>query len=216
MAFKPIEQALTQAIFGMLAPSNSQLQAAQIMLAAAQQQIQAATMMASSGGGGGFGGAGGILGGLGGLFGGGGGFAGAFSSSFGSSWGGFAGALNMPLLLADGGFVTGPTPAVVGEGGANEYVIPENKMGSAMAKWSAGARGDSVVNGADPTGGGGTAVATAPPQVNITGGILNFNDSHYIRADQVPSIISQSAKQGEARALRKLQQSPGARRKVGI
>jgi len=86
-----------------------------------------------------------------------------------------------------------------------------------MARWNAGARGDSVISGADPTGrSGGTALAEAPPQVNITGGILNFNDSHYIRADQVPSIISQSAKQGEARALRKLQQSPGARRKVGI
>jgi tape measure domain-containing protein len=120
--------------------------------------------------------------------------------------------------FADGGFVTGPTRAIVGEGGANEYVIPENKMGGAMARWNAGARGDSVISGADPTGhsGGGTALAEAPPQVNITGGILNFNDSHYIRADQVPSIISQSAKQGEARALRKLQQSPGARRKLGM
>ena len=211
MAFRPIEQALTQAVFGMLAPSNSQMQAAQIMLAAAQQQIQAATMMAGSGGGGGFGGAGGILGGLGSLFGGGG------------MWGAASGVAFNPIaftpglsFFAEGGFVTGPTPAVVGEGGANEYVIPENKMGSAMARWSGGARGDSVVNGADPTGGGGTAVATAPPQVNITGGILNFNDSHYIRADQVPSIINQASKAGEQRAMTRLKNSPSSRRKIGL
>jgi hypothetical protein len=122
----------------------------------------------------------------------------------------------MPLLLADGGFATGPTPAIIGEGGANEYVIPENKMGSAMARWSAGARGDSVINGADPTGGGGTTVATAPPQVNITGGILNFNDSHYIRADQVPSIINQASKAGEQRAMTRLKNSPSSRRKIGL
>jgi len=53
-------------------------------------------------------------------------------------------------------------------------------------------------------------------QINITGGVLNFNDSQYIKADQIPSIIRQGAKQGEAQAMRKLQMSPTARRRVGI
>jgi hypothetical protein len=120
-------------------------------------------------------------------------------------------------LYADGGFVTGPTKAVVGEGGGNEYVIPEGKMGSAMARWNSGMRGGAVVNGASTAGGSdGVALAEAPPQVTITGGVLNFNDSQYIKADQIPLIVSQGAKQGEARALRKLQMSPGTRRKVGI
>jgi tape measure domain-containing protein len=215
MAMRPLEQMLTQSLTQMFNPQALATRENTAATVANTAAIQAAAA-AGGGGGGGFGG-GGILGGLGSLFGGGGGFAGAFSSGFGSSWGGFAGALSMPLLLADGGFATGPTPAVIGEGGANEYVIPENKMNAAMARWNGGVRGEAVVSGADPTGrSGGTALAEAPPQVSITGGILNFNDSHYIRADQVPSIISQSAKQGEARALRKLQQSPGARRKVGI
>ncbi len=208
MAMRPLEQMLTQSLTRMFNPQAMATQANTMALQANTMALQSAAI----GGGGGFGGAGGILGGLGSLFGGGG------------MWGAASGVAFNPIaftpglsFFADGGFVTGPTPAVVGEGGANEYVIPENKMGGAMARWNAGARGDSVISGADPTGrSGGTALAEAPPQVNITGGILNFNDSHYIRADQVPSIISQSAKQGEARALRKLQQSPGARRKVGI
>ena len=125
--------------------------------------------------------------------------------------------LGDPAMFADGGFVNSTTNAIIGEGGSSEYVIPENKMGSAMSRWSSGARGDAVLNGADPTGGGAAAPeGEAPSQVNISGGVLHFNDSQYIRADQIPSIISQGAKQGEARALRKLQMSPGTRRKVGI
>ena len=52
--------------------------------------------------------------------------------------------------------------------------------------------------------------------INIEGGVMQFNDTNYIRQDQVPSIITQASKQGEARALRKLQMSPAARRRAGI
>jgi hypothetical protein len=45
---------------------------------------------------------------------------------------------------------------------------------------------------------------------------MQFNDTNYIRQDQVPGIIMQAGKQGEARALRRLQMSPAARRKAGI
>jgi hypothetical protein len=122
-----------------------------------------------------------------------------------------------PYKFAEGGFVTGPTNAVVGEGGSNEYVIPENKMGSAMARWNAGARGDSVINGADGTGErGGAPLAEPAPQINISGGVMQFNDTNYIRQDQLPSIISQAGKQGEARAMRRLQMSSSTRRKLGI
>ena len=144
-------------------------------------------------------------------------YSGAFGggSSVGFNPGSFGGGMN---FFAEGGFVTAPTKAMIGEGASNEYVIPENKMGSAMARWSSGARGEAVTNGADPTGSGegGVGMAEAPSQINISGGVLNFNDSQYIRADQIPMIVSQGAKQGEARAMRKLQMSPSARRRVGI
>jgi len=123
-----------------------------------------------------------------------------------------------PSRFATGGFVDGPTNALVGEGG-NEYVIPEKKMGSAMARWNAGARGDAVVNGANGTGesGGGSAMGAEPaPQISISGGVMQFNDTNYIRQDQVPAIVSQASRAGEARALRRLQMSPAARRKIGV
>ena len=66
---------------------------------------------------------------------------------------GGAGALSSgPLFpggaFAEGGFVTGPTRALIGEGGEPEYVIPASKMGSAMARYAAGARGEGVLGGA--------------------------------------------------------------------
>lgn len=119
--------------------------------------------------------------------------------------------------FADGGMVSSPTMGLIGEGGSDEYVIPSNKMDSAMARWSAGSRGDAVVNGAEPTGGnGGVALAEAPTNITIEGGVLNFNDNQYIRQDQVPSIVKQASAAGEAQALRKLQMSTATRKRLGL
>jgi hypothetical protein len=119
--------------------------------------------------------------------------------------------------FADGGFVTGPTPALVGEGGGSEYIVPEGKMGSAMQRWNSGMRGAAVVDGASPSDtSSDVAVAEAPPSINITGGVLNFNDSQYIKADQAQSLVMQGAKMGEARTLRRLQTSGATRGKLGM
>jgi hypothetical protein len=119
--------------------------------------------------------------------------------------------------FAEGGYVTGPTNATVGEGGSDEYIVPSSKMDGAMQRWNQGMRGDAVVSGAEPTGGyGGAALAEAPTNIVVEGGVLNFNDSQYIRQDQIPSIVKQASSAGEARALRKLQMSPSARKRVGI
>jgi tape measure domain-containing protein len=119
--------------------------------------------------------------------------------------------------FADGGFVTGPTPALVGEGGGSEYIVPEGKMGSAMQRWNSGMRGAAVVDGASPSDtSSDVAVAEAPPSISITGGVLNFNDSQYIKADQAQSLVMQGAKMGEARTLRRLQTSGATRGKLGM
>jgi hypothetical protein len=117
--------------------------------------------------------------------------------------------------LAEGGYVTGPTNALIGEGGEPEYVIPESKMGSAMERYSAGASGSSLLDGSP---GGGAAVAEAPTttSVNISGGVMQFGGDDYIRKDQIPGIIEQAGAQGETRALRRLRNSPSARRKIGL
>ena len=133
-----------------------------------------------------------------------------------------AGALSSGSLLpggafAEGGFVTGPTRALIGEGGSDEYVIPANKMAGAMQRYNAGVRGDAVLKGASSTEQtGGFALINQPTQINISGGVMQFNDTNYIRQDQVPAIVDQASRAGEARALRKLQQSPSARRKIGM
>jgi hypothetical protein len=58
----------------------------------------------------------------------------------------------LPRGYAEGGFVTGPTSAIIGEGGESEYVIPSSKMSAAMSRYSRGARGEGVIAGS----GGGT------------------------------------------------------------
>lgn len=120
-------------------------------------------------------------------------------------------------IFAEGGYVTSPTNATVGEGGSDEYIVPSSKMDGAMSRWNQGMRGDAVVSGAEPTGGyGGAAVAEAPTNITIEGGVLNFNDSQYIRQDQVPSIVKQASAAGEAQALRKLQMSTATRKRLGL
>ena len=119
-------------------------------------------------------------------------------------------------FFAEGGYVTGPTPAVVGEGGEPEYIIPSSKMNGAMARYSAGARGEGVIDGPTPSRGGGMAVAEAPMSINISGGITQIGGEEFVRKDQLPAIVAQASKAGEARTMRRLQMNPGARRKIGI
>jgi len=52
--------------------------------------------------------------------------------------------------FAAGGYVAGPTRALVGEAGA-EYVIPAGKMDAAMARYAAGARGKAVIPSSSQT-----------------------------------------------------------------
>jgi len=155
-----------------------------------------------------------------GLFGGGGGglFSGAgpFSLPGGN---GFAEGFSMPKLFAAGGFVTGPTSALIGEGGEPEYVIPASKMRGAMSRYAAGARGSGVI----PSGSGdgatmGATMTAAPIDVRYT--VERINSVDYVTADQFQAGMRQAASQGAERgqqlALRRLQQSPSTRRRVGI
>jgi len=121
--------------------------------------------------------------------------------------------------FADGGFVTKPTRALIGEGGEPEYVIPASKMRGAMNRYSAGARGSSVIpsdSGDGPSAGG--TMTAAPIDVRYT--VERINSVDYVTADQFQAGMRQAASQGAERgqqlALRRLQQSPSARRRVGI
>jgi len=125
-----------------------------------------------------------------------------------------------PAAFAEGGFVTGPTRALIGEGGEPEYVIPQSKMSAAMSRYSRGARGESVIpsSGTSTESAGGTAVATAPIDVRYS--VERINQVDYVTADQFQAgmrqAAQQGARQGEQLAIRRLQQSASTRNRVGI
>ena len=123
--------------------------------------------------------------------------------------------------MAEGGFVSSPTRALVGEGGQGEYVIPENKMRESMARYSRGARGASVIPSAGDSGAlggsGGTAVAD-PIDVRYT--VERINSVDYVTADQFQAgmrqAANQGAKQGEQQTLKRLQMSGSTRKRLGL
>jgi hypothetical protein len=123
--------------------------------------------------------------------------------------------------FAAGGYVSGPTRALIGEGGQGEYLIPENKMRESMARYSRGARGSAVIPETGGTGtsgeGGGTAVA-APIDVRYT--VERINNVDYVTAEQFQAgmrqAANQGAKQGEQQTLKRLQMSGSTRKRLGM
>lgn len=121
---------------------------------------------------------------------------------------------------AEGGFVTGPTRALIGEGGEPEYVIPASKMRGAMQRYVGGARGASVIPGSgesSPTAAGGTATLV-PIDVRYT--VERINSVDYVTADQFQAGMAQAAEQGarrgEQRALTNIRQNTTTRRRLGL
>lgn len=122
--------------------------------------------------------------------------------------------------FANGGMVTKPTMGLIGEGGEPEYVIPASKMRGAMSRYAAGSRGSAVI----PSGSGGGEMAgtatMAPASIDVRYSVERINNVDYVTADQFQAGLQQAASQGAERgqqlALRRLQQSPSVRRRVGI
>jgi tape measure domain-containing protein len=97
--------------------------------------------------------------------------------------------------FAEGGFVSGPTRALVGEGGEPEYIIPASKMSAAMQRYGSGARGSSVI----PSGGDSTATDTgsaAGGAIDVRYTVERINNVEYVTADQFREGMSQAARQG--------------------
>ena len=123
--------------------------------------------------------------------------------------------------FASGGYVTGPTSALIGEGGQSEYVIPENRMSSALSRYASGARGDAVLDGGSgelATSGGGYGGGTTTLDIRYAAEVIN--NVEYVTASQfregMNEAAAQGARRGEQQTLRRLQMSPGTRKKVGI
>ena len=104
--------------------------------------------------------------------------------------------------FASGGYVNGPTPALVGEAGP-EYIIPAGQMQSASSAYLGGARGAAVLQG---NGNG------AAPQVNIqTGPVMQFNGQNYVTVEDLHKATQQVA-EGVIGRLR----TPSARLALGL
>jgi len=122
--------------------------------------------------------------------------------------------------MAEGGYVSGPTSAVIGEGGEPEYVIPESKMRESMARYSRGSRGAGVI----PDNEGATAANAAGGGsggfVDVRFNVERINSVDYVTASEFQAGIAQAAQQGaregERRALGSMQNSPAVRRRVRI
>ena len=98
---------------------------------------------------------------------------------------------NPALELAQGGYVTGPTSALIGEGGENEYVVPESKMQSSMARYARGMRGSSVTEGGS-TEGGGNAIRGTMVSIN-TGPVMRMNNKDYVTVSDLNNAVSSMA-----------------------
>ena len=120
--------------------------------------------------------------------------------------------------FAYGGVATRPTLGLVGEAGEDEYIIPASKMAASMQRYSAGARGESVIpgTGSSHVGAGGGASTT----VNYSGPILNFNSEEFVPKSAVGQIIASASARGasigENKTLSTLKNSRSRRSALGL
>ena len=137
----------------------------------------------------------------------------------GSLAGGATGITPIPVIpFAEGGYVTRPTRAVIGEGGEPEYVIPASKMNESMARYSGGNRGNEVVPN-NATGGGNSPTSSGgAPLFDLQTTVIN--NVEYATVEDVRAMgaraTSAGAKQGEARVMSSLKNSRSMRSRVGI
>jgi len=160
-----------------------------------------------------------------------------------------AGALKTPIPglkiggYAEGGLVTSPTLAMIGEGGESEYVIPFSKMDDAMANYANGARGESVLNQSSSNVSNSfstlntanipftkstdrmmqerseretVAAINNPKPLDVRFESQVINGVEYVTAEQHQRGMAQAAERGRALTLSALQNSVKTRKKVGM
>ena len=157
----------------------------------------------------------------------------AFSSIFGNMFGGGGGmsaggyyssttglGIAGPNFgLAEGGYVNSASLKMIGEGGEPEYVIPASKMSGAMSRYSAGARGGSVIPGGGHESGT-VAGSSGNTVVEYTGPVLNFNGDDYLPRSAVPDLINTAAKRGadagQSKMMKTFKNSRSQRASMGL
>jgi len=113
--------------------------------------------------------------------------------------------------FAQGGFVTGPTLAMIGDNpGGREYVVPEGKAAGFAANYLAGARGAAAIPTSSNGGGGGPA---GPVTVNLsTGPIMQAaNGQRSVSLEEVERLV----RDGVSQTIRQLR-TPAGRYATGV
>jgi phage-related protein len=117
--------------------------------------------------------------------------------------------LPMPSIprFAEGGVVSGPTLAMVGEGGEPEYIVPQSKAGAFAANWMAGVRGPAAI----PRFAEGGMVVPTSASVSIqTGPVMQMNGANYVTTQDLSSAVQAGVNQtlsllaGDSRVRRSL------------
>jgi len=110
--------------------------------------------------------------------------------------------------FADGGVVTGPTIAMVGEGGEPEYIVPQSKAGAFAANWMAGVRGPSAI---PRFAEGGMVVPSANVSIQ-TGPVTQMNGTNYVTTQD----LSRAVQAGVNQTLNLIAGDGSVRRQLGI
>jgi hypothetical protein len=130
---------------------------------------------------------------------------------------------NIPQF-AEGGVVSGPTLAMVGEGGEPEYIVPQSKASGFAANWMAGQRGAAAIpafanggmvmpRGALPRFAEGGMVVPGNAQVSIqTGPVTQMNGQNYVTTQD----LSRAVQAGVQQTLNMMRNDRGTRRAVGL
>jgi phage-related protein len=111
--------------------------------------------------------------------------------------------------FAKGGVVTGPTLAMVGEGGEPEYIVPQSKAAGFAANWSAGRRGAAAI----PAFAEGGVVMPSSANVSIqTGPVTQMNGAQFVTTQDLSAAVQSGVQQ----TLALLRNDTNTRRAVGI
>lgn len=115
---------------------------------------------------------------------------------------------NIPRF-AEGGVVSGPTLAMVGEGGEPEYIVPQSKAGKFANNWLSGVRGAAAI----PKFAEGGVVVPGNAQVSIqTGPVTQMDGTNYVTTQD----LSRAVQSGVRQTLNMLRNDSSARRIVGM
>jgi methyl-accepting chemotaxis protein len=115
---------------------------------------------------------------------------------------------NIPQF-AEGGVVSGPTLAMVGEGGEPEYIVPQSKATKFANNWLSGVRGAAAI----PKFAEGGMVVPGSAQVSIqTGPVTQMDGTNFVTTQDLSSAVAAGVNQ----TLNLLRNDMNTRRTVGL